>query len=297
MFWIVLIGILIISIVVYCKTYHVDKYRTITAWTGGVGSGKTYHAVWQAINCYKRSYKAWKRRARFLRLIRREVPEAPCLYSNIPLITKKFRSNDLTPEILLLQCRIPEHSVVLIDEVSSFLNQFEYAKNDNVKLFDEFCRLCRHYFDGNVIITDQCSANIVLQIRRRLNTIYNLSKFRYIFGISLCDIREINISDEIIAIDEKDTNEEKKRHLILGKYFKYYSSRCYSDRYLVLPRETNACHVEKKTNKLLSCPDKKFPNMIESLLHPQEKKTEAASAVSATPKVSGNAGDIMDLFQ
>lgn len=291
MFWIICIVIAVFAVIIYLRSYKLDIYRTITAYTGGVGSGKTFLSVRQSILCYKRALKAWKRRTWLKRLFRKPCEPKPLLFSNIPIHysprlrrkKRSFVSCVLTPEIVLLQVKIPEGSVVLVDEVSGFLNQFEYAKNDNVRLFDEFCRFVRQYVGGSCIINDQCSANVVLQIRRRLNTIYNLSKHRFILGLTWVNVREINISDEIIAIDQKDTNEPYKRFFCVGNYFKYYKSRCYRNRYQVLPECEPTYHDDLYTNELFICPNKLFPNMIEKLLH-----DEASSEVSATPKVGGN---------
>lgn len=295
MYIIILILALIGIFFIWKKSYRIELYRTITAYTGGVGSGKTFMSVRQAIKCYQRALSAWNKERIKAVIMRREVPEKPLLFSNIPIMyKKKFTSCELTPDILLLQRRIPEGSVVMIDEVSAFLNQFEYAKNNNVKLFDEFCRLCRQYFNGNVIINDQCSSNIVLQIRRRLNTIYNLSKHRYFFGITMVKVREINISDEILSVDTKDTNNEVQTLITFGNFFKYYESRCYRYRYEVLDCVDPVFHDAKFTTELLTCPDTLFENVIDKTLHPQD----AVPTVSAMPKASGNVDedDLLTMF-
>lgn len=295
MYIIILILALIGIFFIWKKSYRIELYRTITAYTGGVGSGKTFMSVRQAIKCYQRALSAWRKQRIKAVIMRREVPEKPLLFSNIPIMyKKKFTSCELTPDILLLQRRIPEGSVVLIDEVSAFLNQFEYAKNNNVKLFDEFCRLCRQYFNGNVIINDQCSSNIVLQIRRRLNTIYNLSKHRYFFGVTMVKVREINISDEILSVDTKDTNNEVQTLITFGNFFKHYESRCYRYRYEVLDGVDPVYHDAKFTTELLTCPDTLFENVIDKTLHPQG----AVPTVSAMPKASGNVDedDLLSMF-
>ncbi|MBR2019812.1 MAG: hypothetical protein IKA05_05375 [Clostridia bacterium] len=295
MFWLVLIVVAILLIVVWFKSYHLDIYRSITAYTGGVGSGKTFLSVRQCVKCYKKALKTYRNQAFWAKILRREVPEKPLLFSNIPIIYKKqFTSAKLTPEIVLLQCRIPEGSVVLIDEVSGFLNQFEYAKNENVRLFDEFCRFFRQYVGGNMVINDQCSANVVLQIRRRLNTIYNLNKHRFFLGVTSVKVREINISDEIIAIDEKDTNEPYSRFVCFGNFFKFYESRCYRPRYYLLPVVEPEFHTKKQTYDLFTCPNQIFLNRIDGFVSDMKQKIadklSADPSVSATPKERGNDG-------
>ena len=272
----------------------------MTAYTGGVGAGKTCLATRQAIKCYKRALSSWKKERFKCKILRRELPKKPLLFSNVPIIYKKeFRSCKLTPEVVLLQQKIPQHSVIVVDEVSGFLNQFEYSKNGNVKLFDEFCRFVRQYIEGNCIINDQCSANVVLQIRRRLNTIYNLSKHRYFFGLTTVKVREINISDEIVAIDEKDTNEPYERFICFGNYFKWYQSRCYKNRYQVLPDVEPEYHDSLYTERLFVCPDMVFPNAIENALAGVDSVVmpSTGSTGSATTEGCGTVDDIFDLFE
>lgn len=277
-----IIAVLVVLFIVWLKSYKLDLSRTITAYTGGVGAGKSVLAVRQAIKRYKAALREWKRKCFFARIMRKELPEKPLLFSNLPIVyKKKFTSCELPYSVLLLQERVPERSVIVIDEVSSFLNQFEYNKNTNVKLFDEFCRLCRHYFDGTVIITDQCSANIVLQIRRRLNTIYNLAKHsHFLFFFNTVRCREINISEEIVTIDEKDTNVEQKPFFYFGNFFKYYNSRAYAPRYSYLDFVKEIFHTQKTTEELLSCPDYKFPNVIE-----QRRKNPVENTLSTIDEV------------
>ena len=98
---------------------------------------------------------------------------------------------------------------MFIDEVGSFASQFEY-NNPNIKdNFDEFVRLFRHYTKGGyLVVNDQCSENIVLQIRRRINTVFNLMHFKKWFGIVYTvKVRNISISEEIKTVEEQDTED------------------------------------------------------------------------------------------
>lgn len=310
MFWIILIAVAVIALICWLKSYHLDLYRNMTAYTGGVGAGKTCLATRQAIKCYKRALRSWTWDCIKARILFRELPEKPLLCSNVPILykkkktpeyhhavsewkkacrkarkegsaapdqleftatvpeyTAKIQSCELTAEILFLQERIPESSVVVVDEVSSFLNQFEYNKNANVSLYDEFCRFCRQYFNGYVIVTDQCISNVILQIRRRLNTVYNLTKHRYFCKINTVLVREINISDEIVTVDTKDTNEPFGRYIWFGNWFKNYASRCFRYRYTLLPKHEPTYHTSIYTQKILKCPDKEYRSVIDDLLN------------------------------
>ena len=155
-------GIAIIILVVVCviawKSY-IRKYDTVVAYTGGLGSGKSMLSTETAIKLLRRNRK--KVRWHNFRHPRNKK-EKPLLYSNIPIrISKKEWAQVLTADHLLLRDRIREKSVVYIDEVGSFANQFQF-KDTNIQIFDEFVRFFRHYTKGGyLVVNDQCSENIV----------------------------------------------------------------------------------------------------------------------------------------
>lgn len=294
MIWIIGIIIAVVLVVIAVKSYHINWNRSIIAFTGGVGAGKTNGGVKGITKDYKAALKRWKKDCFRARFFRKELPEKPLLFSTVPIITKKYRSCELTPEIVLLQVKIPQGSCILADEVSTFLNQFEFSKNENVRLFDEFCRFFRQYIRGRMIITDQCSQNVVLQIRRRLNTIYNLCDHHYWLGINMVKVREIHISDEIINVEQEDTNKTFERLVYFGNIFKLYDSFCFSDRYQLLPPVQPVEHQSMKSMRLFVCPNKIFENKIENTLKTADKPTVPTG--SAMPEVCGTVDDIGDLF-
>lgn len=204
----------------------VNKSDTVIAFTGGLGAGKTAYAVNIAVQIYKRNYKMAK-------LKRQELPE---LYSNIPIqISKKKWSCNITNDITLIRKTIPKKSVVLIDEVGSYASQYDY-KARNMEKFEEFVRFFRHYtHGGTLIVTDQCSENIVVQVRRRINTVNNLSGYRLIpiINLSLVYIRPISVSEEIktVAQVNEDNPDGFKCVWFFGNPHKYYDSCCYDIRY------------------------------------------------------------------
>lgn len=226
----------------------VDIRETIIAFTGGLGSGKTADAVHYGRRIYRRN----------VLFCRRHRLEKPAFYSNIPVrIGFKEKCRILNNDITLLRTSIPEYSVVLIDEIGSYCSQFDY-KVKNADRFDEFVRFFRHYINGTLICTDQCSENIVLQVRRRINTVHNLQKFRKWPFLPFCtvDMREITTSEEIKSIvnktDEDDFSDGFRRTWFLGNPFKFYDSRCYSVRYAPLPRDNQGHFNDLKTERIFT---------------------------------------------
>ena len=157
-------------------SYRLNTYDTVIAFTGGLGSGKSFMSVQMAVRLLKR-----KRREVFFHNLfhgKKDRREKPLLYSSIPVkVSRKEMAVQLTDKHLLLQRHIVRGSVVFLDEIGGYCSQFDY-RAVNADVFDEFVRFFRHYVQGYLICNDQCSENIVLQVRRRLNTVYNLMGFR-----------------------------------------------------------------------------------------------------------------------
>ena len=187
-FLVILIILVVLFIIV--RPYFI-RYDNLVSFTGGLGSGKTFLSTSTAIVLYrKQRFKV------FIHNILRPFDkwDKPELYSNIPLqITRKRSAIKLEREHLLLQKRIVPRSVVLLDEVDCFANQFLHDNPCIVNKkggetdgnFDEFCRFYRHYTKGGYLIFNtQATANENLVIRRRQNMVLQLFRFRT-WGIPL----------------------------------------------------------------------------------------------------------------
>ena len=139
---IIIIAILVMLVIRTWLLYQIDTRDTLIAFTGGLGSGKTFFSVQIAIKALRIERLRWW----VNKIIHpKEKKPKPMLYSSIPIrISKREMSCVLTPEILLLQEPIPEYSIVMIDEIGGFCSQFDYQVK-NVEYFDDFVRYFRHY--------------------------------------------------------------------------------------------------------------------------------------------------------
>ena len=163
-------------------------------------------------------------------------------------------STELTDDHLLLQTKLVPKSVVFIDEIGSYCSQFEYNNPNAKETFDEFCRLFRHYtLGGYMVVNDQCSENIVLYVRRRLNTIFNLMNCRHFLCFYWVQCRNICISEEIKTVLNDNQNAEDGLRLIFGilPSKKTYDSYCYSARYDSVPESDSIYYERLKKHKLL----------------------------------------------
>lgn len=287
MIWLLLFVVVGFILYLKIKPYCI-RYDTVVCFTGGLGAGKSFMSVDTAINLLKRN----RIKVRWHNFFHRKDPwDMPMLYSNIPLrISRKENSLVLTSDHLLLQSHIVPRSVVFLDEVDGFANQQEYKNPNLLRLsdviggnFDEFCRLFRHYMLGGYFVCNtQCTENIVLTIRRRLNTCFNLMHFRkwyipltrFILPPILYTVkcRNISISEEIKTVEENNAEDNFRTVIGLFPWLKRYDTYCYSDRYSPVPYREERFWLKRKTNRLISCPSKPAERLTAT--EDEEEKTE-----------------------
>ena len=202
------------------------------------------------------------------------------LYSSIPVqISKKESAVILTEKHLTLQEKLVQGSVCFIDEIGSFCSQFDY-KAKNADVFDEFIRFYRHYTkNGFIVCNDQCSENIVLQVRRRLNTVYNLMGFRKWFGLFYTvKVRNISVSEEIKTIEEQDTEDNMTTLFGFMPLRRRYDTHCYSGRYDYVPEGDIKLHETLKKLDILRLPKKEVQTLDSRIA--QKKELEGACAAA-----------------
>lgn len=267
------IVLLILGIILFIllKPYFF-KYDTVISFTGGLGSGKSFISSLTACQLLKKQ----RFRTRFYNFFHmRHKKQIPLLYSSIPLrISLKEYSVPLTINHLLLQEKIVEGSVVFLDEIDLFANQFEFKNpnflrnNDSEGAFDEFVRLFRHYTKGGyLIVNTQCTENIVLTIRRRINRTYSLADFRLFpsgkfFLLPLfyvVKVREISLTEELKSFADGDLLSNYRFRFGFCPLLRRYDTYCYSERYnSVPPSEENEPFSCLKTHNFLRAPYSRF---------------------------------------
>ena len=292
----VLIVILIVAVILFLiiKPYFI-KYDTVVGFSGGLGTGKSFMSVLTAVIELRKArwrtmwYNLWHRKNK------QPLPE---LYSSIPVRYKtglfsgwKY-SLKLTPEHLTLQRKIIPGSIVFLDEIDVFCNQFGLAnpniidmankkelaakklrdamdmRSPDTGLVDEEVRLFRHLFsnhetgvEAKLIVNSQATSNIATIIRRRMNTVFVLSTFRK-WGIPFIApnliytvrCRNITITDEIS--NTSGANAEDDTRLIIGfmPQKKLYDTHCYRHRADTIPYIPDERWQKITTNRLIKCP-------------------------------------------
>lgn len=286
--WLVTLFICLVILWLIINPYFLH-YDNLVSFTGGLGSGKSFMSVQTAIVLYRKQRFRAKIHNFFHPKNKIELPE---LYSNIPLrISGKKMALRLKKEHLLLQERIARGSVVLLDEVDCFANQFSYnnvcivdqtgkGDSEDTGNFDEFCRFFRHYTKGGYLIFNtQATANENLTIRRRQNQINLLFNFKK-WGIPLIwpsliytvRCRNITVSDEVKVTEE--SNAEDNMRLIIGLFpiRRHYDTWCYSGRYDSVPSGDKLRFLKLKTNECLIAPRGKQKKLTCNVDSPESEK-------------------------
>ena len=188
----------------------------------------------------------------------------PMLYSNIPVCFRthifgfkrewnlKFKASHM----LLLE-EIIEYSIVFVDEMPQFINQFNWNNELIQKNVNEFITFFRHYIGGYYITNAQAVDDIVVQVRRKLNQATWCFDFRkwgwpipLFYTVRMCDIQ---LGDQMGTISTTFIEDNTKLHFGLWKWRKSYDTRCYSNRYN---------NILKKQEELQAQWEKEFHNKL-----------------------------------
>ena len=287
---VIIIAIITILILyVWLKPYFI-KYDTTLLFTGGLGTGKTLSAVKKTgIKIFKKMrltvrFRNWKitqiNKIKIIhnnrikkqyernldkgkRIHRKQCKfwelntkyELPRFITNIPVRIRKGKHEEwstvLEKDMLLLKKRIPEYSVILIDEFPQLINQFNWSIKEVQDNVNEFATFFRHYIGGKLILTAQADSEIVKQVRSKMNTYYHLSNFRkFLFIFYKYDICQFIASEIVdnVSMGFYEDNTKTVYGCLLGKN---YDSRCFSIRYDKLPPTTYKRWGQFKTKRII----------------------------------------------
>ena len=231
----------------FFKPYFL-KYDTTILFTGGIGSGKSLSSVKIAMKLYKKN--CWKVKWKNYFRKKEEKLEKPQLYSNMPLKIGKNYCCKLTKEIITLRERIPQYSVVLIDEMTAICNQYNWNLEEVKYHLNEFIQFFRHYIGGYLITNAQAESEIVKQVRTKLNSYYRCFNFQKLWIFYRLRVLHLQVSENEVAINQDFI--EKNTKWTYGLISKNYDSRYLRNRYLNIENEDKQEHWKKlQTNEII----------------------------------------------
>lgn len=272
----VIVCVVAFFVVKWLLQFRKKKNDIIVLTSGKLGGGKSFITTYDALSSYKESCKEWRRVNKpcfIVKLIRKisyfdnknKQKESyglckPCLYSNYPIrINKNEYSKLITNDIMLLKEAIPLNSIVIIDEFSSWINQFQFNEKFS-KCLNDHIQKWRHYH-GNyskLYVIDQSSDNIPLQVKRRGNKVLYCESVKHYLGfIHILNYKYIELTENIKTIeinetrdiensDKADSGDKTSKRIVFG-IKQRYDSRAYSNRYTYV----NNC-IENKCGKYIN---------------------------------------------
>lgn len=193
--------------------------------TGSMGTGKTAHSVKQGLiqNIWKNNKVGKKRRE---------------VYSNIPIrLNKNTWSKKLSEDILRGDVRVEEGSIIFIDEISSYINQYK-STGIEAQLQSLFLKLSRQFADCYWVLTEQNASNIPAHFRRRINRYYCFTGSTiYLHTWISSTFYIVDTQDGLYTKILQEDEGEKHTFMLFG--FKHYDSRAFKNCYLELPLNNN----------------------------------------------------------
>lgn len=276
--WLLIIAIIGVVLFLYFKIkskFKIPRTGCLSLISGSVKSGKSTMGVFMAISQYKKNLRSWKIDCLLCKIFRKELPEKPLLYSNIPLAYPHVR---LTKDLLARKKRFAFHSVVYINEASLVVDNQIYQDKDLservkllVKLFGHEC----HAGGSRLILDTQAIGDVSIEVRRTLSEYFYIHHLvRWIPFFLLAYVREERYSEDGTSVNSynDDVEDSLKKVLIPKRTWKYFDHCCFSaltDNLPVESYETENRPDDLKCNDILSFreytslkPDKKEPVII-----------------------------------
>lgn len=249
-FLIAAVVVVVLLVIQYKNAYPTPK-SSVLAFTGTMGSGKTFSAV----NALKREYRVrrllWRVRVAvwFLTGKKGEKPAAPSVWSNIPLLVrykrnpkKRVYAQPVTMRLLTCDDKFPENSLVLLDEISTMCDQYDFDDPLVMERLGKLMKFYRHWTGGKIYITEQAVSCITKPIRDKMGIVYQcegLSRWLLVMPFVKIRIRplvmvdaEVSTASDVVATDDvpylffyappRFLRSRKKRA---------YDSRCYKPIY------------------------------------------------------------------
>lgn len=234
--YIILLILAIILLIAFYRKFKKIKLPNVFLCSGAVKSGKSGLSVYLAVRTYRKNVIKWYLGNFVVRLCKRlriksfknrdEYPYKPMLYSNMKL--RYVRFNRFTYEILNREVRIPNRSVVLLDEVSLLADSMLYKDRITNSKLTLFVKLFGHYSHmGTLILNTQSIQDCHFAFKRCINSyIYIHSNMRFPF-FTIFKLQELYYSEDATNINANINGDIERGMLLLlvrSKYFKMYDN-------------------------------------------------------------------------
>lgn len=284
----VLVGIIVIYYLWKFFSPYFVRITHIFYVSGSPGTGKDVLCSKYALARYKLAIRKYRFEVfvnKFKNLFKSKVKkvkfdkEKPILMSSIPLLIgwrkvkvkgKLFKkripiiSKEIDLEVLLLQKRLPEYSVVYISDINRFINQWSY-KNINIQEnVSEFISEFRHYTKGGYFIANsQASSQVAKEVRNTFGKVRNLLSFkRFLFFFYKIEGRTITLSEDVLSVEQGDADKKNINSTniygFLNPFIYRYDTYAYYGRITEMDFTRSKNYITTNTNYFFDLPKKKI---------------------------------------
>lgn len=231
----------VIIIIIFLLWYHKHKkfifIQTENLITGAPKTGKSTLAIYLTIKRYKTNLWAWRFDYLKAKILKRDLPKRPCIYSNIPLMLekcnkkkKKYIYQPLTKDLLTRKVKFIDRSCVYIGEFSLVADSMSIKDaliNEELLLF---VKLFGHELRGNLFIDTQAISDCHYSIKRCLSSYLWITKcFKIPFFIGVkCRELMYSYDNNMVNVNNDDIDNADKFFLIPKSIWKKFDFRCYS---------------------------------------------------------------------
>lgn len=246
--FLVLILLIVFTVIVIFKYAHAYKMPkcSVVAFTGTMGSGKTFSAV----RMLKAEYR-WRLLIYYVKLVvwaikpgKAPKPPRPVVYANIPVrLSKRVYALPVTDALLSCEDYFPENTLLLLDEISVIADQYDYDDPLVVERMGRLLKFFRHWTGGKIFLTEQAISCVTKPLRDKLGFCYQCEGLSRWLGISpFVEVRIMPVmmvdADTSTSSPVADVTEGFPYLFFWQPYFwlqrkkkRAYDSRCYSRIY------------------------------------------------------------------
>lgn len=289
--WILILILAILLLIGWCRIRKIPKIGTLTFINGGVKTGKSALSVYFALRCIKRNRLKWHIKCFLIRLFKflrfkkfkdKQLPEKPCLYSNIPI--GQYPYVPLTEDLIVRKKRFAYGSVIYLDENSLVADSMEFDDKTINERLQLFVKLIGHELQagGTCITNSQAVRDMHFSFKRCITNYYYIHHdWKFIPFFVFLWVREERYGENgnVTNVYEDDLEHSGLRCIIMPKkVWKQYDRFAFSYLTDKLPIENTEIYLPKgsslKANRLVSF--KKFrtiSNVKGELKNENSKKT------------------------
>ena len=284
---ILILGIIALAMWLWYKFwshFKVPKTGCVCLVSGGIKAGKSTLAVYQAYVEYKRSVRAWRISTFICKLLHKDLPEKPLLYSNVPLGVPYV---PLTKSLIERKERFRFKSVIYINEASLVMDNQSFKNELLSEELRVWCKLIGHELHGGKLIIDtQAIGDIAVEVRRNLSEyIYVHHLIKAIPFFLVAKVREERYSEDGVIVNSynEDVEEKLKAVLIPKNVWKKFDAYCFSwftDNLNCVENERKVVGSDLKVREIVSFRDYKTLKVQEELKNGNKSRSRWSEVFS-----------------